>query len=200
MRKLLPLAALTLLCLCACQRKPFTDYRTLDQAGMWYEHIQELKSLDTSEAEIAQLVKLKQTGLSDDTCVALISAAHGHRHPFTSADSVLSLGRSGLAEPEILEIARMDQLDAWSGEAVTLRLVGLSGQAVLHIARRRASGQTTLSSPIIARLKDTGLSEKDILARIDRGMTDAQAEGEIAARRRARNPTGFVRNRGRRPR
>ena len=200
MRKFLPLAALSLLCLSACQRKPFTDYRTLDQAGMWYEHIQELKNLDTTEAEVAQLVKLKQTGVSDDTCIALINAARAHQHRFSSADSVLSLGRSGLAEPEILEIARMDQLDAWSGEAVTLRLVGLSGQSVLHIARRRAAGQPTLSSPVIARLKDTGLSEKEILERIDRGATDAQAEAEIAARRRARNPTGFVRNRGRRHR
>lgn len=200
MRRLLPAVALALLCLCACQRKPFTDFRSLDQAGMWYEHIEKLKSLDTSEAEIAELVKLKQTGLSDETCVALISAAHAHQHPFSSADSVLSLGRAGLGEPEILEIARMDKLDTLSGDAVILRLTGLSSQAVVHIARRRAAGQRTLSSPIIARLKDTGLYEQQILERVNRGMTDAQAEAEIAARRRARNPTGFRRNRGRIPR
>lgn len=200
MRKLLPLAALTLLCLCACQRKPFTDYRTLDQAGMWYEHIQELKNIDTSETEVAQLVKLKQTGLSDETCIALIKAARDHQHPFTSADAVLSLGRSGLTEPEILEIARIDKLDALSGEVVILRLTGFSTGTAVHIARRRAAGQPTLSSPVIAKLKDTGLSESQILDRVDRGMSDAQAEAEIAARRRARNPTGFVRNRGRRPR
>lgn len=199
MRKSLLLAGLTLLCLCACKQKPFTDYRPLEQAGMWYEHVQELKNLDTTEAEIAQLVKLKQTGVSDDTCIALINAARAHQHPFASADSVLSLGRSGLAEPEILEIAHMDKLDTLSGDAVILRLTGLSSQAVVHIARRRAAGQPTLSSPVIARLKDTGLSEREILERIDRGATDAQAEAEIAARRRARNPTGFVRNRGRRP-
>lgn len=166
---------------------------------MWYEHVQELKNLDTTEAEIAQLVKLKQTGVSDDTCIALIKAARAHQHPFASADAVLSLGRSGLGEPEILEIASMDKLDTLSGDAVILRLTGLSSQAVIHIARRRAAGQPTLSSPVIARLKDTGLSEREILERIDRGATDAQAEAEIAARRRARNPTGFVRNRGRRP-
>ncbi len=200
MRKLLPAVALALLCLCACQRKPFTDFRSLDQAGMWFGRIEELKSLDTTDSEVAQLVTLKQAGISDDTCIALIGAARAHQHPFSGADSVLSLARAGLAEPEILEIARMDQLDALSGEAVILRLTGLSSQAVVHIGRRRAAGQRTLSSPVIARLKDTGLSEKDILQRIDRGMTDAQAQAEIAARRRARNPTGFVRNRGRRPR
>lgn len=200
MRKVLPLAALALLSAWACKSRPFTDFRALDQAGMWYENIQELKSLDTSEAEIAQLVKLKQAGVSDGSCVALIGAARAHQHPFSSADSVIGLARAGLDEPQILEIARMDQLDALSGDAVTLRLVGLSSQAVIHIAHRRAAGQRTLSSPVIARLKDTGLTEPQILERIDRGMTDAQAEAEIAARRRARNPTGFVRNRGRRPR
>jgi alkylhydroperoxidase family enzyme len=167
---------------------------------MWYEHVQALKNLGTSETEVAQLVKLKQTGVSDETCIALITAARAHQHPFASAESVLSLGRSGLTEPEILEIARMDKLDALSGDVVILRLTGFSTQAAVHIARRRAAGQPTLSSPVIARLKDTGLSEAQILERIDRGMTDVQAEAEIAARRRARNPTGFVRNRGRRPR
>jgi hypothetical protein len=200
MRKLLPLSALVLLSAWACKSKPFTDYRPLDQAGMWFGRIEELKALDTSEAEVAELVKLKQTGLSDDTCIALISAAHAHQHPFASADSVLSLGRAGLTEPEILDIARTDNLDALSGDVVILRLTGFSTQTAVHIARRRGAGQPTLSSPVIARLKDTGLSEAQILERIDRGMTEAQAEAEIAVRRRARNPTGFVRNRGRRPR
>jgi hypothetical protein len=49
-------------------------------------------------------------------------------------------------------------------------------------------------------LKNTGLTEKEIIQRIDRGMDDNQAEKEIRARETARNHygTGFVSIRGRR--
>jgi hypothetical protein len=83
-----------------------------------------------------------------------------------------------------------------------LRLVGLSEHAVDLILRRRLQGQTTLSSAEIGRLKNTGLTEKQILERINQGMTDAQANKEAAAREAVRNHsgTGFVRLHGRKPR
>ena len=58
-----------------------------------------------------------------------------------------------------------------------------------------------MGSAEIAKLKNTGLTEQQILQRIKEGMTDAQAEKEVAARVRARNHsgTGFVRVRGRKP-
>jgi hypothetical protein len=54
----------------------------------------------------------------------------------------------------------------------------------------------------IGRLKNTGLTEKQILERIDGGMTNAQADKEAASREAARNHahTDFVRVRGRKPR
>jgi hypothetical protein len=72
-------------------------------------------------------------------------------------------------------------------------------QFVLH---RRLQGQATLGTPQIARLKNTGLTEKQILDKIKAGMTDAQADHEVANREAARNHagTGFVRVHGRRPR
>jgi hypothetical protein len=101
-----------------------------------------------------------------------------------------------------LEIAKTDQLDTISGDAVMLRLVGLSESAVDWILHRRLKGQPTMSSAEIGRLKNTGLTEKQILERIKQGMTDAQADKEAALREATRNHanTGFVRTHGRRSR
>jgi hypothetical protein len=59
-----------------------------------------------------------------------------------------------------------------------------------------------MGSTEIGRLKNTGLTEKQILERISEGMTDAQADREASAREAARNHsnTGFVRQGGRRSR
>ena len=183
-----------------CNKHLLTDYRPLDQAGMYFSNIEELKAQNTSDQEVGQLVKLKQGGISDETCVALLSAAHAHQHPFTSGDSAASLAQAGINEFEILNIARADQLDNLSTDAVTLKLVGLSDYTVQVVLHRRMQGLPTLGSAQIGRLKNTGLTEKQILERINAGMTDKQAEKEIVARENARNKTGFVRVHGRRRR
>jgi hypothetical protein len=168
---------------------------------MWSGSVEQLKALNTADPEVAQLVKLKQAGVSDDTCIELVMDAHQHKHPFSSADSAGNLARAGFTEPQILEIARADQLDALSGDAVMLRLIGLSDAMVQTILHRRLEGQPTISGGEIAKLKNTGLTEKQILERINQGMTDEQAEKEVAARERARNHsgTGFVHVHGRKP-
>jgi hypothetical protein len=199
--KLVPLGALFLR-LFGCDSHPLTDYRPLDQAGMWSSNVEQLKAFNTSDTEVSQLTKLKRAGVGDDTCVTLISDAHEHKHPFNSGDSTVNLVHAGYGEPIILEIAKVDQLDALSGDAVMLRLVGLSDNAVDAILHRRMRGQRTLSSAEIGRLKNTGLTEKQIMERINEGMTDAQADREAAAREATRNHanTGFSRVHGRRPR
>ena len=183
-----------------CDKHPLTDYRPLDQAGMWSSSAEQLKKLNTSDDEVAQLVKLKQAGVSDDACVTLITDAHQHEHPFASADSAINLSRAGYGEAVILEIAKTDQLDIISGDAVMLKLVGLSNSAVDMILHRRLKGQRTMSSAEIGRLKNTGLTEKQIIERINSGMTDAQADKEAAFREATRNHsgTGFQRVHGRR--
>ena len=186
--------------LAACNSHPLTDYRPLDKAGMWSSSMESLKKLNVSDAEIAQVVALKGAGVSDDMCISLVAAAHNHRHPFLSAVAAGSLNRAGFADPQILAIANNDQLDALSGDAVMLRLIGLSDGTVQLILGRRMKGMPTLSSAEIGRLKNTGLSEREIVARIESGMTDAQADAEASAREKARahSGTGFVRVRGRR--
>src|SRR5579864_9201137 len=173
-----------------CHQHPLTDYRPLDQAGMWSSGLEQLKKLDTSDSEVAQLVKAKQARLSDDTCVALVAAAHEKKHPFISGESTANLAGAGYSEDQILQIAKADQLDTISGDAVALRLIGLSDSFVQYILQRRLQGHPTVSSPEIARLKNTGLTEKKILDQIKSGLTDAQADREIAAREAARDGAG----------
>ena len=197
--KLLP-AVVLFLRLFGCDRHLLTDYRPLDQAGMWSSDVEQLKKLNTSDQEVAQLTKVKQAGVSDDTCVTLIADAHEHQHPFASGDAAVSLVRAGYGEGIILEIAKADQLDTLSTDAVMLRLVGLSDSAVDVILHRRLSGRRTMSSAEIGRLKNTGLTEKQIMERINAGMSDAEADKEAAYREATRNHanTGFTRVHGRR--
>src|SRR5256885_11284836 len=109
-----------------CHQHPLTDYRPLDHAGMWSSGLEQLKTLNTSDSEVAQLVKAKEARISDDTCVALVAAAHQKQHPFVRGDSAANLANAGYSESQILELAQADQLDTLSGDAVTLRLIGLS--------------------------------------------------------------------------
>lgn len=183
-----------------CKSHPLTDYRPLDKAGMWSSSMEDLKKLNVSDAEIGQLVALKNAGVGDDMCVSLVQAAHDHQHPFASATSAASLNHAGFTDEQIMAIARNDKLDALSGDAVMLRLVGLSDPSIQMILQRRMRGITTMSSAEIGRLKNTGLTEKEIVARIQSGMTDVQADAEAAAREKARahSGTGLVRVHGRR--
>jgi len=132
--------------------------------------------------------------------VQVITDSHNHQHPFASADSAVNLMRAGYSESIVLEMTKVDQLDNLSGDAVMLRLVGLSDPAVDAILRKRMKGQRTLSSAEIGRLKNTGLTESQIMERINRGMTDPEADKEAAAREATRNHanTGFTRVHGRR--
>ncbi len=91
------------LLIAGCHQHPLTDYRPLDQAGMWSSGLEDLKKLGTSDSEVAQLVKVKQARLSDDACVALVAAAHERKHPFVSGDSTANLAAAGYSEDQILE-------------------------------------------------------------------------------------------------
>ena len=111
------------------------------------------------------------------------AAARQHQRAFTSADAVVSLVGASFTEPQVLEIARADKLDSISGDAVTLRLIGLSDATVQTLLQRHLQNQPTLSSGEIARLKNAGLTESQVMERINQGMTDEQAEKEVVARR-----------------
>jgi hypothetical protein len=168
---------------------------------MFSSNIEQLKGLNVSDPEIAQVIKAKHAGISDDTCVELVSAAHVHKHLFISGESAADLAGARFTESQILDIAHVDLLDAISIDAVTLKLIGLSDSTVQLVLQRHLDGKQVMASAEISRLKNTGLTERQILDRINAGMTDEQAEKEIHSREAARNhkDTSFVRVRGRKP-
>lgn len=185
-----------------CKQHPLTDYRPLDQAGIGSDKVEQLKSLNVSDTEIPQIARAKSANISDDTCVTLVSIAHQHQHLFSSGDSISNLAGAGYSEQQILDIAKDDHIDSFSNEAVTLRLIGLSNATVDYLLDRHLRGLPTLTGAHISRLKNTGLTENQILERIKEGMTDQQAEAEIVRRETLRNHSnvGFVRVQGRKPR
>ena len=183
-----------------CKSKPKIDYSPLEGSGMYTTAADELKAMNVSTGEIGQVAKMKQAGASDDLCLSLVKASRAHGHEFSSGDSAIHLSAAGYSDAQILQMANSDQIDILSGEAVTLKLIGLSGPTVQKVMDRRMQGLPTLTSEQIARLKNTGMSEKQILEVIDKGMSDAQAETFITQREanRDHSNTGFVRTRGRR--
>jgi hypothetical protein len=194
-----------LLGLCAllfsgCQKHPQTDFSALDRSGMWSSSLDEVRELKPSDTEVAQLTKLKHAGASDDLCLALMKAARAHNHEFSNGDAAMDLSRAGYTDAQILEMAQSDQIEVLSGEAVMLKLIGLTNPTVQAIIHRRIQGLPTLTSQQIGRLKNTAMSEKQILELINQGLSDQQAETLIARREAERNHsnTGFVRVHGRR--
>jgi hypothetical protein len=202
MRRTLRLLGGCLLFLGGCKKQPPMDYSALDRGGMWSTNLDELKKQKITETEVSQLAKLKQAGASDDLCLALFKAARDHHHDFSSGESAVNLSRAGYSDAQILEMAQSDQIDILSGDAVMLELMGLSNATVQAVMSRRTQGLPTLTSEQIGRLKNTAMSEKQILEIVNQGLSNAQAEALIAKREAARNHsnTGFVRVHGRKPR
>jgi hypothetical protein len=198
MRRFLLIPGVCLLLLAGCEKKHQTDYSPLD--AMYSSSLDELKKLKVTELEIAQLGKLKQAGASDELCLSLFKTARAHGHDFTSGEAAINLSQAGYSDTQIQEMAESDQIDLLSGEAITLKLIGLSNPTVQEIVHRRIQGLPTMTSEQIGRLKNIAMSEKQILVMVDSGLTGDDADRKIAQLEASRNHsnTSFVRNQGRR--
>jgi hypothetical protein len=183
--------------LTGCKQLHRTDLTPLNQAGMYFSNVEQLRQLSVSDGEVAQLVPARQAGFSDDDCIELIRIARTRHQPFADGQAVAGLLSAGVQEKSVLELDQLGQLGPWSGEALVLRLSGLSDQVILAIARRRAAEQPVLSSAKVSALKNAGLSEAQILADINSGISDAQADKIIAERNYAAGGHSFVRQRRR---
>src|SRR5262249_22482349 len=194
-----PGVALTLVLLGGCGSHMLTDYRPADQAGIYSGTIEDLKKLNTSDTELTEIIRLKKANINEKTIVSLVRIAHEHQHSFVATDTVESLAGANLSDDQILRIAQTDQYATIGNDAVMLHVMGLSAPTVDYLLDRRLKGVRTMSVDTIADLKNSGLSEKEILNRIQQGMTDAQGEAEATARQKAMaHNTGFKSNRGRR--
>ena len=186
------LAALT-----SCQSAPQVDPSPLEQAGMYFNSVEQLRQFNLTQDEVSQLALVRRAGLSDADCVALIDLSRRHNQPFKEGEAIAGLLRAGFREPEVMALVRLDQLH-FAGEARIMKLAGLSSDVIMALARRRSAGQPALSSAKAAALRNVQLTNAQILDAVNRGATDAQADAIIA--QRTRGAKGFVRQRGSRRR
>jgi len=160
--------------------------------AMWLDSVPQLKSLGVSNAEIAELTKAHEAGMTDPSSVVLIQLARDHKTPFADGQSVADLLNAGSSEETVLELARLNQLGLWAGEARAMRLAGLSDKMILAVARRRSQGLPVLSGEKLGELKNTGVTDAMILQMIQKGDTDETATKLIAQLERAAGGHRFV--------
>lgn len=193
-RRSVPLGSLLamLLVLSACKPAHKPDTEQQDQAQMWLDSVPALKPLNVSNAEIAELQKAHDAGLTDPSAVVLIKLARDRQKPFKDGQSIADLLGAGSSEQTVLELARMGQLGIWAGEARVLRLAGLSDKTILAVARRRSQGLSVLSGEKLGELKNAGFSDAEILGMVEKGMSDKTASVYITQRERAAGGHRFV--------
>ena len=180
-----------------CQSAPKVDPSPLEQAGMYFNNVVQLRELNLTQDEVGQLAQARQAGLTDEDCVALMNLSRRQGQPFKAGETIAGLLRAGFQESSVMTLVRLDQLSL-AGEAHIMKLAGLSDDVILALARRRNAGQPTMSSAKVAALRNVQLTNAQILETVNRGTTDAQADAIIASHNRAAKV--FIRQRGTRRR
>jgi hypothetical protein len=184
------LASIVLVCSCKPAQKP--DTQQADQMAMWLDSVPQLKTMDVSNAEIGELAKAHEAGLTDPSTIVLIQLARERKQPFADGQSIAGLLNAGSSEQTVLELARLNQLGVWAGQAQAMRLVGLSDKVILAVAQRRSKGLSVLSGEKLGELKNAGASDALILEMVQRGDSEQTASNYIAQRNRAAGGHNFV--------
>jgi hypothetical protein len=136
-----------------------------------------------TSAEVGEIAKVRQSGLSDADCVSLLQIFHGRGESFAAGDAVASLHQSGVSEGSILALAGMDQLGLGYGELQAMHLAGLSDAIVLEVARHHASGTPALSGASLGTLRNLRIDNATLLELVRRGIPDSEAPEIIVLRR-----------------
>lgn len=160
--------------------------------AMWLDSVPDLKSLNVSNAEITELTKAHEAGLSDPSGVVLIKLARDRKVPFTDGENVADLLNAGSSEETVVELARLNHLGPWAGEARAMRLAGLSDKIILAVARRRSQGLPILSGEKLGELKNTGASDATILDMVQKGLSEQTVNNYIAQHNAAAGGHKFV--------
>ena len=170
----------------------------LDTAGMHADTIEQLHKYEVSDDEIQQVLTVARAGMSEQDCVEIIRIARSRHRSFAEAEPIAGLLGAGVKESSVLELLRMEQLALFGGEAEAMHLAGISDDVVLELARRKAKGEAAVSGSRLAELRNVGFSNTELMAVLQRGTTDRQAEQAIASRKYALSGHSFVRQTGRR--
>src|SRR5579863_9101220 len=184
------LASALLFTSCKPAQKPDTEQA--DQMAMWLDSVPQLKTLNVSNAEIGELAKAHEAGLTDQSTVVLIQLARHRKLPFTDGQSIADLLNAGMSEQSVLTLARLDELGVWAGESRAMRLAGLSDKIILAVAQRRSKGLPVLSGGKLGELKNAGASDEAILEMVQNGVSEQAASNYIAQRNRAAGGHNFV--------
>jgi len=179
--------------LSACSHARSADTEALDRSGMDYDSVKQLKALNITQSEVAEILKMHTAGLSDQDCIRLIRIVHSRSQVFSAGDTVAGMIQAGMSEETILALADLDQLGSPAGELEAMHLAGLSDAIVLEVARHHAAGKPVLSGASLAGLKNTGLRGSTLLELVRRGVPDSQANAIISYRRHGASDTQILR-------
>jgi hypothetical protein len=178
----------------ACESLKPLDTKPLDNAGIGYSTVKELKAQHITAAEIGEIAKVRQSGLSDEDCVTLLHIFHNRGEAFTAGDAIASLRQSGMSEGMVLVLAGMDQVGLGYGELQAMHLAGLSDAIVLEVARHHAAGTPALSGASLGTLRNLRMDNGTLLELVRRGIPDSEAPGIIAARRHGSTDAEILRH------
>jgi hypothetical protein len=177
----------------ACHSVTPVDTAPLDRAGMSYDAIQQVKAMHVNPPEVAALAEVRQSGISDATCVALLQIFRGRNQSFDAGDAIAGLAKAGMSEPSIVELAQMNQLGLLAGELQAMRLAGFPDDIILEVARRRSAGQPVLAGASLADLKNAGVREATLFELARRGIPDSQAGAIVASRKHGATDADILR-------
>jgi hypothetical protein len=183
MRIALAVALVSVFSLAACDGFRLLDTQRLDRAGMSYDSIKEMKALHISQAEVNEIAKAREAGLSDLDCVAILRMFHQRNEPFTAGDAIAGLYESGVSEGAVLGLVSVDQVGLGAGDLQAIHLAGLPDELVVDIARDRAAGKSTLSGAALGTMKNLRMDNATLLELVRRGTPEQDGPRIIAKRR-----------------
>lgn len=165
-----------------CRQKSSANTQLLDRSGMDFASVQQIRGLNVTTAEVAEILKMRDAGFPDASCVQAVQIAHNQNQPFR-ADDIIGMKQAGMTEQMIFELAGMPGFGENAGELEAMHLAGLSDAIVMEVARRRAGGKPVLSGASLADLKNAGVRNATLLELVRHGVPDSEGKALLASRR-----------------
>jgi hypothetical protein len=178
----------------SCQSLMPLDTKPLDNAGMRYDSIKELKALHITAPEVAEIAKVRDAGFSDSDCIQLLQISRNHHEQFTAGDAISTMHGSGMPEPMILGLANLDQLGLGYGELQAMYLAGLSDAIIMEVARRHAANEPVLSGASLGNMRNLRINNATLLELVRRGIPNSSAPEIIAQRRHGATDAEILRH------
>lgn len=169
--------------LAGCHHKSSANTQLLDRSGMDFTSVQQIRELNVSVAEVAEILKMHDAGFPDSSCVQAVQIAHNHGQVFR-ADDIIGMTKAGMSEQMVFELAAMPDFGRDAGELEAMHLAGLSDAIVMEVARRRTEGKPVLSGASLADLKNAGVRNATLLELVRQGVPDSEGKALLASRRR----------------